>query len=255
MNRLKPEKGIERNESTTKEAETEVVETGVDGETPVEPAAVNQTPTPKPTSTLQEKRPYGTWMLVTKKAKPVEYGRNSRQPRKEANVASVSRGNQYDVLADLQEHSEPIANRNRTEKGKSKHTQKQGLKVKAPTASTHPPALRNSVTTPLPVVNSGQSEGSHLPNRNNRGRGNRGGGSRGRGRGDGRGRSVGALDSNGLGSPPAVWNGRESPPSIFQFGAPHAANGTTPGLCKSFQVAIIMSFTPNSMLTASQMLK
>lgn len=71
-----------------------------------------QQPAPPSSSpTTQVKPRYGSWMLVTKKAKPVETIKNTRQPRKDVNNITASRGNQYEILADIPEQQVPVTNR------------------------------------------------------------------------------------------------------------------------------------------------
>nr|GMD48589.1 hypothetical protein Iba_chr10fCG7800 [Ipomoea batatas] len=55
-------------------------------------------------------------MLVTKKSKPGDTGKNTRNSRKVSNTPSVNHGNQYSLLADIHEDSEPTINRQHADK-------------------------------------------------------------------------------------------------------------------------------------------
>ncbi|XP_031096935.1 uncharacterized protein LOC116001187 [Ipomoea triloba] len=105
-------------------------------EAPTPEAEGNQNvASPSPTSPLWQVKPrYETWMLVTKKLRPVSEGKNPRQPRKEAN-SSVTSGNQFDALADMRETGSPPTNRSKADKNKSKPGPNHGTKGKSPVPS------------------------------------------------------------------------------------------------------------------------
>nr|GMD39128.1 LINE-type retrotransposon LIb DNA [Ipomoea batatas] len=157
---------------------------------------VLQAGSPTPTPPVQEKRRYGTWMLITKKSKPGDAVRNSQQSRKETNITTASRSNQFGILADVQEYGEPFA---------------------TPNPQVPSPPLQPVAATVLP-------KSSHFPNQNSRGRGGRIGTTRGKGIGFGRDYSVG-YDNYGLDPPTVGWNSQSNSQNIFQFGGAHASAG------------------------------
>nr|GMD63257.1 trehalose-phosphate phosphatase A-like isoform X1 [Ipomoea batatas] len=133
----------------------------------------------------QEKRRYRTWMLVTKKSKPGDSVKNTRQARKDPNLPAANRGNQYGLLADIHEDNEPTNHRQRTDKGKSKTMPRQTSRGKHPIPPAPPqPQPPPTVTTSNPSAN------THLPDQNVRTRGGRTAAARERGRGSGRGNGV-----------------------------------------------------------------
>nr|GMD88271.1 transcription factor IIIB 60 kDa subunit-like isoform X1 [Ipomoea batatas] len=193
-----------------------------------EATAARQTPLPTTTSPVHEKRPYDTWMLVTKKPKPADAAKNSRQTKKKNTSSNAERGNQYAILAELQENAAPTINRTNTDKAKSKLGARQTSKGKYATTTT------NSVPTPASsppsqtVANTTPPGDSQLPQRNTLNRGGRSGGYRGRGRGSGRGHSV-SLDNTGLDPPGIGVNSQLNANGIFQFGGTHTPGTNTAG--------------------------
>nr|GMD86985.1 LINE-type retrotransposon LIb DNA [Ipomoea batatas] len=155
-------------------------------------------------------------MLVTKKSKPIDVVKNSRQSRKELNSSNVNRGNQYSVLAYINEHREPTVIRNKADKGKSKTVPRQTPKDKSSTPTTSSPPIHNPPLPPQPVL----PGNAQLPNHNARNRGGRTGASRGRSKGSGRGNSV-SRDNAGSASTMAGWINQASSQEIFQFGGTH----------------------------------
>nr|GMD16369.1 LINE-type retrotransposon LIb DNA [Ipomoea batatas] len=111
---------------------------------------IMQTQSPIPPSQVQEKRRFGMWMLVTKKSKPGDTGKNT--------------------------HDEPTIHRLQTDKNRSKAMPRQASKGKHPTPpNSSPPAPPQSAST-------------HIQNVRNRG--GRSAATRRRGRGLGRGHGV-----------------------------------------------------------------
>ncbi|XP_031101801.1 uncharacterized protein LOC116005700 [Ipomoea triloba] len=111
-----------------KTAETEVPIVDLNSSPIPETSNNQQTQTPTPPPQVQEKRRFGTWMLVTKKSKPGDTVKNTRHSRKDSNISTVNRGNQYSLLADIHEDSEPTVHRQQTDKNKSKSIPRQTSK-------------------------------------------------------------------------------------------------------------------------------
>ncbi|XP_031126652.1 uncharacterized protein LOC116028935 [Ipomoea triloba] len=110
---------------------TEVPNADPNAEPATEATESRQTESPSPTPPVQTKPRYGTWMLVTKKAKPAPVGNNNCHARNDSH-GTANRGNQFGVLVDMHEHSVPHTNKNSTEKSKHKSGSKSGSKGKAP---------------------------------------------------------------------------------------------------------------------------
>nr|GMC89443.1 LINE-type retrotransposon LIb DNA [Ipomoea batatas] len=198
---------------------------------PPEAAVVRQNQSPTTSPPAQEKRRYGSWMLVTKKSKPVEAAKNSRQSRKNPNSSVVNRGNQFSVLADVNDHVEPTVSRNKTDKGKSKAAPRQTPKDKSSIPSTSTPPTRNSS---LPSQDASPVHAQRTTH-NVRNRGGRTGAPRGRYRGSGRDIPV-SHDFSGSVSTIAGWINQPPHHDVFRFAATVAdthtpaanASGITP---------------------------
>nr|GMD79613.1 LINE-type retrotransposon LIb DNA [Ipomoea batatas] len=180
------------------------------------------------TPPAQEKRRYGSWMLVTKKSKLVDAVKNSRKSRKESNSSTVNHGNQYSVLADVNEHGEPTIARNKAYKGKSKAVPRQTPKDKSYTPTTSVPPTHNSTlpSQAAPPVNSQRT--TH----NARNRGGRIGAPRGRSRGSGR-SNPGSRDNSGSTSTMAGWINQPPPHDVFLFGGTHAPVANAAVICNT----------------------
>nr|GMD47167.1 hypothetical protein Iba_chr10eCG10300 [Ipomoea batatas] len=124
-------------------------------------------------------------MLVTKKSKPGDSVKNTRQSRKDPNIPAANRGNQYGLLVDIHEDNEPTNHRQRTDKGKSKTMPRQASRGKHPT-----PPVPLQPRPPHTVATSNPSANTHLHDQNVRTRGGRTAVARGRDRGLGRGNGV-----------------------------------------------------------------
>nr|GMD96339.1 LINE-type retrotransposon LIb DNA [Ipomoea batatas] len=153
-------------------------------------------------------------MLVTKKSKPVEAAKNSRQSRKDPNSSVVNRGNQFSVLADVNDHVEPTVSRNKTDKGKSKAAPRQTPKDKSSIPSTSAPPTRNSS---LPSQDASPVHAQRTTH-NVRNRGGRTGAPRGRYRGSGRDIPV-SHDFSGSVSTIAGWINQPPHHDVFRFAA------------------------------------
>nr|GMD60711.1 LINE-type retrotransposon LIb DNA [Ipomoea batatas] len=186
-----------------------------------ESAAVRQKQSPTTSPPTQEKRRYGSWMLVTKKSKPVEAAKNSRQSRKDPNSSVVNRGNQFSVLADVNDNVEPTVSRNKSDKGKSKSAPRQSPKDKSAIPSTSAPPIRNS---PLPsqAAPPVHAQRTTISVRN---RGGRSGAPRGRNRSSGRDNPVSRDFSSSV---PTVPDWINQPPhqDVFRFASTVAGTHT-----------------------------
>nr|GMD40498.1 LINE-type retrotransposon LIb DNA [Ipomoea batatas] len=126
---------------------------------------VTATPPPQ----VQEKRRFGTWMLVTKKPKSGDTGKNTRNSRKVSNTPSVNHGNQFSLLADINEDSEPTINRQHADKNKSRTAPRQTSKGKHSTPPLNPPPVPPQPRTPLPATSSTPPARVHTQTARNRG--------------------------------------------------------------------------------------
>nr|GMC51002.1 hypothetical protein Iba_chr01cCG2150 [Ipomoea batatas] len=150
-------------------------------------------------------------MLVTKKSKPGDTVKNTRHPIKDSNISTANRGNQYSLLADAQEDSEPTVHRQQTDKNKSKAIPRQTSKAPAPPQPRTPhPA---PVTTP-PANPPTHNPHSNSPTHNTRSRGGHSAANRGRGRGLGRGHNP----SHDSPQPHSMFTGSWWPSIVFYYG-------------------------------------
>nr|GLL26571.1 hypothetical protein Itr_chr05CG05690 [Ipomoea trifida] len=70
-------------------------------------------------------------MLVTKKSKPGDTVKNTRQTKKDSNVPTTSRGNQYSLLADIPDDSAPTTHRQHTDKKSGSSSGKNGSRFQS----------------------------------------------------------------------------------------------------------------------------
>nr|GMD45149.1 LINE-type retrotransposon LIb DNA [Ipomoea batatas] len=175
-----------------------------------------KTATPPPQ--VQEKRRFGTWMLVTKKPNPGDTGKNTRNSRKVSNTPSVNHGNQFSLLADINEDSEPTINRQHADKNKSRTTPRQTSKGKHSTPPINSPPVPPQPRTPLPATISTPPARVHTQTARNRG--GRPAAARGRGRELGRAHGLNHDIPHTNSSFTSLMNQSNSQ-NVFQFGGAH----------------------------------
>nr|GMD98986.1 LINE-type retrotransposon LIb DNA [Ipomoea batatas] len=141
-------------------------------------------PATSPAAPVPERRPYGTWMMVTNKKKSVPVAKNHHQHKNNGNAAP-KKGNQFEVLNDLQGAETQSMTPNNSEKGKSKTGTAQREKGKSP--ATNNPPLDRSTSSGFQPQNTTIPDSISTQNPPSRGRGGRQGEYRGKGRGSGRG--------------------------------------------------------------------
>nr|GME01686.1 LINE-type retrotransposon LIb DNA [Ipomoea batatas] len=176
-----------------------------------------------PSSQVQEKRRFGAWMLVTKKSNQNDTVRNMRQPRKESNVPTTNRGNQYGLLADLHENDDLTIHRKKADNGKSNYVPRQASKGKQSSSSNNGPPSQSQLRrprTPHPAATNLPPARPHLTSQNVRNRGCHPTATRGRGRGSGRDQAV-SHDIPPSNPPRNGWMSQLNPQNIFQFGGAH----------------------------------
>nr|GMD43865.1 LINE-type retrotransposon LIb DNA [Ipomoea batatas] len=173
-----------------------------------------QSQTTVPTAPVQERRPYGTWMMVTNKKKSVPVAKNQHHSKINGNAAP-KRGNQFEALKDLQgaetQPTLPIS----SEKSKSKSGTAQRDKGKSPATIDPPPERLNGSS--IQPLNRTFPDSVTALNSSSRGRGGRQGASRDKGRGSGRVFNAQGR-SNGRGSTSVEWRDQMSTLGVFQFG-------------------------------------
>nr|AIK35195.1 LINE-type retrotransposon LIb DNA [Ipomoea batatas] len=184
-----------------------------------------QNQTTVPTAPVQERRPYGTWMMVTNKKKSVPVAKNQHHSKINGNAAP-KRGNQFEALKDLQgaetQPTIPIS----SEKSKSKSGTAQRDKGKSPaTFNPLPERLNGSSIQPL---NRTIPDSVTALNSSSRGRGGRQGATRDKGRGSGRVFNAQGR-SNGRGSTSVEWRDQMSTLGVFQFGGSQPPAGNQMG--------------------------
>nr|GMC93160.1 LINE-type retrotransposon LIb DNA [Ipomoea batatas] len=174
---------------------------------------------PSTTPTTQTRPKYGTWILVTKKAKPPAAVNNTRYTRKDNNVAAT-RGNQFGILTNTNEIDRTLArNNNNADKRKPKPGAKSGSKGKSPLPNNNPQAA----SPPQQPVNTTVSpESTRSASLAVRGRGGRSGLNRGKGRGTGRNDSA-SYPSPSSDLSAVHWNRQTDPRSLFHFGGAPAS--------------------------------
>nr|GLL27315.1 LINE-type retrotransposon LIb DNA [Ipomoea trifida] len=184
----------------------------------------HKTATPPPQ--VQEKRRFGTWMLVTKKPKPGDTGKNTRNSRKVSNTPSVNHGNQFSLLADINEDSEPTINRQHADKNKFRTAPRQTSKGKHSTPPFNSPPVPPQPRTPLPATISTPPARVHTQTARNRG--GRPATARGRGRELGR---VHGLNHD-IPHTNSSFSGSMNQPNsqnVFQFGGAHPPSSNMTG--------------------------
>nr|GLL31156.1 uncharacterized protein C227.17c-like [Ipomoea trifida] len=162
-------------------------------------------------------------MLVTKKSKPGDMVKNTRHTKKDSNVPTTSRGNQYSLLADIPDDYAPTTHRQHTDKNKSRPTPRQTSKGKNSAPTGNPPPAPPQPRPPQPPSTAPSS--ANPPTHSTRSRGGRPAAARGRGRGLGRGHSP--SHDNHLSN--VSFSGSESqsiPQGVFQFGGTHPSSSS-----------------------------
>nr|GMC98893.1 LINE-type retrotransposon LIb DNA [Ipomoea batatas] len=165
-------------------------------------------------------------MLVTKKPKPGDTGKNTRNSKKASNTPSVNHGNQFSLLADINEDSEPTINRQHADKNKSRTAPRQTSKGKHSTPPINSPPVPPQSRTPLPATISTPPVRVHTQTARNRG--GRPAAARGRGRELGR---VHGLNHDIPHTNSSFTDLMNQPNShnVFQFGGAHPLSSNMTG--------------------------